>query len=202
MAFIGLVRAGRRPPDRRAAYRPPPLVKSTAPSGRECREPGGSGAKKRRDDDHQDQGSAGNDGGRSWQGRRQVPRPAGREPYGRGEPTPGSRPRTPQPLVARRYAPTGTARKSAVAGDAVQPACSSGLLKRVWEGLGRASGGVGQCAQVDDALYESKMKYETNGSYPDSAVPMLAPRRARKASRNEGYRKLSSASFRGSPSNC
>jgi len=33
------------------------------------------------------------DGPRRW--RRQKPRPAGREPYGRGEPTPGGRPRFP-----------------------------------------------------------------------------------------------------------
>jgi hypothetical protein len=41
-------------------------------------------------------------------GRRQKPRPSGRGPYGRGEPTPGGRPRFPRPVAARRYAPTGT----------------------------------------------------------------------------------------------
>ena len=38
-AHIGLVRAGQRPPDRRTAYGPPPLVKPAAPSARECRKP-------------------------------------------------------------------------------------------------------------------------------------------------------------------
>jgi hypothetical protein len=33
-AQIGLVRAGQRPPDRRTAYGPPPLVKPAAPSAR------------------------------------------------------------------------------------------------------------------------------------------------------------------------
>src|SRR5690348_7315967 len=50
--------------------------------------------------------SARNDGDGLQLGRRQKPRPAGREPYGRGEPTPGGRPRFPGPLVARRYVPT------------------------------------------------------------------------------------------------
>src|SRR5579859_6391653 len=38
-AHLGLERAGQRPPDRRIAYGPPPLVKPPAPSARECRTP-------------------------------------------------------------------------------------------------------------------------------------------------------------------
>ena len=52
--------------------------------------------------------SAGMAGNGPRLGRRQEPRPAGREPYGRGEPTPGSRPRLRRSLAARRYVPTGT----------------------------------------------------------------------------------------------
>src|SRR5262249_20851698 len=44
-AHLGLVRAGQRPPDRRTAYGPPPLVKPAAPSARGSRKPDGSGAK-------------------------------------------------------------------------------------------------------------------------------------------------------------
>src|SRR5262249_57854429 len=44
-AHIGLVRAGQRPPDRRTAYGPPPLVKAAALSARECRKPDGWGAR-------------------------------------------------------------------------------------------------------------------------------------------------------------
>jgi len=49
-------------------------------------------------------------------GRRQKPRPFGREPAGRDEPTPGGRPPIPRPVAARRNAPadTGIARQAAV----------------------------------------------------------------------------------------
>jgi hypothetical protein len=77
---------------------------------------------------------------RSLTGRRQKPRPAGRRPYGRGEPTPGDRPRFPGPVVARRYAPTGTgtARKAAV--DREGP-CSPRAAVGCQRGARRVSGG-------------------------------------------------------------
>ena len=109
----------RAPPDRRTAYGPPPLVNAAALFGQECRKPDGSGARKRRDADDQGDGlSGGMTGDGSHRRRRQRPRPAGRKPYGRGEPTPGGRPRRPLGrLVGRRYVPTGTsfAPKAAVA---------------------------------------------------------------------------------------
>jgi hypothetical protein len=43
-AFLGLERASQRPPDRRTAYRPPPLIKPAAPFARRWPEPVVSGA--------------------------------------------------------------------------------------------------------------------------------------------------------------
>jgi len=50
---IGLVRAGQRPPDRRTAYGPPPLVKPPAPFAQKWPEAGSTDAM---NDDHQDDG--------------------------------------------------------------------------------------------------------------------------------------------------
>jgi hypothetical protein len=75
--------------------------------------------------------SAGNDGGRvRTLGRRPKPRPAGREPSGRGEPTPGGRPRFPGPLVARRYAPTGTGPAHKAAVDGRRPCSPRAVVDR------------------------------------------------------------------------
>jgi hypothetical protein len=68
VAQIGLVRAGQRPPDRRTAYGPPPLVKPTAPSARECRKPDGSGARSGGTVPTRATASMGNDGRRSTPG--------------------------------------------------------------------------------------------------------------------------------------
>jgi hypothetical protein len=84
---------------------------------RDAAEAGVPGTRQRRDDDHQDDGLSGNDPGDGpRRGRRQEPRPAGREPYGRGARRLAGVPASAGPVAARRYVPTGTglARKAAV----------------------------------------------------------------------------------------
>lgn len=83
------MRAGQRPPDRRTAYGPPPLVKAAALSARECPKPDGSGARSGGTMATRATASAGMTGNGLRRGRRQEPSPAGRKPYGLGEPTPG-----------------------------------------------------------------------------------------------------------------
>jgi hypothetical protein len=58
-AHIGLVRAGQRPPDRRTAYGPPPLVKAAALSARGVPEARWFGRENQRDDDDQGEGLSG-----------------------------------------------------------------------------------------------------------------------------------------------
>jgi hypothetical protein len=100
------VRAGQRPPDRRTAYGPPPLVKAAALSARECLEPGGSGAGTGRTMTTSTTAAAGGmtgDGPR--RGRRHKSRALpGGNPTGAASRRLAGPPRSPGLVVARRYA--------------------------------------------------------------------------------------------------
>jgi hypothetical protein len=121
-AHIGLVRAGQRPPDRRTAYGPPPLVKPAALSARECRKPVVQARENGGTLTTRATTSAGNDGGRSAPGAsarsRALP---GGDPTG-----PASRRLAAVPASlgwwwARRYAPTGTGMARQAAVDSERP---------------------------------------------------------------------------------
>jgi hypothetical protein len=98
------MRAGQRPPDRRTAYGPPPLVKSAAPSARECRKLVTQARENRRDDDHQGrrpQREMTGDGLRRDVGKSLAL--LGGSPPGEASRRLAAVPHIPGPVVARRY---------------------------------------------------------------------------------------------------